>query len=216
MIRFIKRVINYLKRKLITEPKYVRLMKKRREAINKSGFKAIEEIQKCLNKLDLIYFVDFGTLLGMIREQGFIGHDLDIDIGVILKGSTKKDVKEALTKVMGAQLYAEYLYKGEVVENSYKYEELKFDINFYKNDKKNSKCWLMYQKEKKHYEKDIMDVVEIIHTKTEGTKSIEVKGHKIMAPLNPEKLLEEKNRATWKIPNRNWIYWKILSAVSVS
>jgi phosphorylcholine metabolism protein LicD len=40
----------------------------------------LREIVETLNELGLKWWLDAGTLLGAIREKGFIEHDRDIDI----------------------------------------------------------------------------------------------------------------------------------------
>ena len=47
------------------------------------GFKtALESMRKILNKNNQDFFLACGTLLGCIRNNSFIPHDQDIDIGI--------------------------------------------------------------------------------------------------------------------------------------
>ena len=49
-----------------------------------------------INKID--WFPISGTFLGFIREKSFLGHDLDIDIGLISNGEAFERVKDILKK----------------------------------------------------------------------------------------------------------------------
>lgn len=48
----------------------------------KNALETFKKLMNILNKENIENFIVFGTLLGAIREKGFIKHDLDIDLGV--------------------------------------------------------------------------------------------------------------------------------------
>ena len=43
---------------------------------------AFEETNSFLKKLEIDYWIDFGTLLGYYREKSILAHDIDVDFGV--------------------------------------------------------------------------------------------------------------------------------------
>lgn len=55
---------------------------KRNEKFRKNALSIISEFTTCLDKYNIPYTIAFGTLLGGIREKGFIKHDLDIDLAM--------------------------------------------------------------------------------------------------------------------------------------
>ena len=55
------------------------LNSKRKKAIAKNGIKVLYEFDKVLQDNNIFYSVYAGTMLGAIREKGFIKHDLDLD-----------------------------------------------------------------------------------------------------------------------------------------
>jgi hypothetical protein len=86
--------------------------------------------------------------------------------------------------------------------------ELKFDINYYENSEGYSRTWLFYMDPIIEYATNTRSVVELTYSSIEGTKMIKVDGHSIPVPSDSEKLLEEKYGASWKTPDKDWIYWK--------
>ncbi|KDE71244.1 hypothetical protein FUSO7_10000, partial [Fusobacterium necrophorum BFTR-2] len=60
------------------------------------------EVDRICKKYEIEYFLDFGTLLGAIRHEGFIPWDDDIDIGMT------RDNYEKFMKIAPSKLKKEY------------------------------------------------------------------------------------------------------------
>lgn len=54
--------------------------KSRNKAFRKKGLSVLMDFHKCMEQNGYHYTLAFGTLLGAVREKGFIRHDLDIDV----------------------------------------------------------------------------------------------------------------------------------------
>ena len=54
----------------------------RRHYFNKFGLDVLKDLDEALYNNDIKYFVFAGTLLGAIREHGFIKYDMDIDVAM--------------------------------------------------------------------------------------------------------------------------------------
>lgn len=220
-IHHIKHKPQQLERELRKKRKFIKKNRKTRiqqNNLSKHGFILLNDLKKIFDELNIIYFVDFGTLLGFVRDKGFMPHDLDLDIGVIC--TEKEKIKLAiLLKKAGYKLWRSYLKENiigneEVVEQSYKLYNsinkkiLKFDINFYENYKNYSKTWLFYMDPIQQYAPQYRSIVEMTYSRIEGIKYLDIEGNKIPIPKNSEQLLEEKYGTTWNIPDPKWVYWK--------
>lgn len=61
-----------------------KIEQKRAALLQEYGLIALAEIVKILNDNKIYYWVDAGTLLGIVRDGGFIENDTDIDISVVI------------------------------------------------------------------------------------------------------------------------------------
>lgn len=76
--------VPFLKRKLRNMyDYYINSITGHRNALfHKNGIKVLKAFDECLTSNGFTYTLAFGTMLGAIREQGFIPHDLDIDVAM--------------------------------------------------------------------------------------------------------------------------------------
>ena len=64
------------------------LEKKRNDNFHKYSLNALKSFDKCLSDAKIPYTLIFGSLLGAVREGGFIKHDLDIDVALYINDRT--------------------------------------------------------------------------------------------------------------------------------
>lgn len=187
--------------------------KKATKRIQKNGSKVIRFISSVGDKHGLPYFFDMGTLLGIIRENNFIGHDLDVDVGVFCNSEDSKKRTINLIAKSGAKIKYIFVIDGaEIVEASFIYKKIKFDLNFYKNVDDQSICYLMYRNPNHQYENNQFDVVELSCTLIRSTKSIMFCNCLVNIPENPDLYLSERYGSNWMIPDKNYVYWQGPSA----
>lgn len=56
--------------------------KKRNKLLHENGIRILDDFNAVMSRSGINYSLIFGTLLGAVREHGFIKHDLDIDVAV--------------------------------------------------------------------------------------------------------------------------------------
>lgn len=131
-------------RKNIVYPKVVKEMKKCHPNI----LKMLINIQPCLEKHGLIYFISSGTLLGYCRNGKFIQYDDDIDLGIIYSDDIHQKIEEfekdisdlgykIIKKFFGWQIhYIDPQIKGYIDLFIFVEKDEKFTLN-----KKGAKQW---------------------------------------------------------------------------
>lgn len=184
---------------------------RKRRLLHANGWAILSRIQSTLDQAGVLYFLDFGTLLGMVREGGFLGHDSDIDIGVIEDRIGMSDHVRKHLLSAGFTLVMAYVYKGKNVQESYLCEHVKVDICYYVNDAASSQCWLFYsnpRKQQVYPSANSASVYAFRYRKiTEVTTIRAHNGTALKVPCGFEDLLVEKYGPGWRTPDKNWKYW---------
>lgn len=190
-------------------------MKKIKENYNKEIFKRkapniLLLLIDVLEENEIDYWIEYGTLLGAIREKKIIEHDYDIDIGV-LESKIDKVKLEKVLKKSGFKKISEISLNGKVTENKYKYKKLKIGIDFY----------FFYDEENKikgYYYGNLQNL-----TYTETLKKLnglvayecifkkfnigryEIYGKEIKIPQNYNEHLIEYYGENYMIPDKEWL-----------
>lgn len=204
-IKNLLRKSNFLKS--IYHVTYVRVKNKWKQFwIQRYGIRYISEITNTLNSNGVITFVDFGSLLGIVREGHLMYHDIDIDIGVISNSIMTGELIYGLLSKCNYRLVREFKIKDSTKEQSYYKKHIRIDIQFYViSSEQKMMCYLFYEKEagkQKWY------AVEKSCTLVQSVKDIIISKNKIYIPDNAETLLRDKYGENWRIPDKGWVYWK--------
>jgi phosphorylcholine metabolism protein LicD/glycosyltransferase involved in cell wall biosynthesis len=187
----------------------------KRAKIQARGLHIISVVQELLAREGIVCFADFGTLLGIVREGRLLAHDVDIDLGAI----TTDDVDIARIRIalerFGFKVWREYRVGGRLVEASFQMFGVKLDLNYYEVTDDFAKTWLLYRDPELSYDPRERDVVEMTYSPLLAFSTVNVGGHDIQIPANSEQLLVEKYGPTWRVPDKNWIYWASPSATKI-
>ena len=64
--------------------------KKRNDKMQSYGLETLKLLSNTLHKEKINYWLDFGTLLGIVRDKDIIQHDTDIDIAILAEEYSEK------------------------------------------------------------------------------------------------------------------------------
>lgn len=108
--------------------------KSQRKKFLSNGLSVLQRFDRCLEKLNIEYTLAFGTLLGAVREKGFIKHDLDIDVYVW--GSQHSERMVAGLKSAGFDLIHSFVVEDGSIgrEETYKCDGVAIDIFYLYED----------------------------------------------------------------------------------
>lgn len=94
----------------------------------KNGVQVLHNFDKCMTENGFKYTLAFGTMLGAVREHGFIKHDLDLDVAMWAE-DYNESIKECLKKY-GFKLRHELLVDNGTTgrEETYELNGVSIDI----------------------------------------------------------------------------------------
>jgi phosphorylcholine metabolism protein LicD len=94
--------------------------KKRNRDIKKYGYEMLDCVCKKMKKNSVPVFCAFGTMLGFVRDNGFISHDLDIDLGILCTDKFSWDEIDMIAKESGLKLKHQFILdNGTITERTY-------------------------------------------------------------------------------------------------
>ena len=158
----------------------------------------------CLDITGSEYFLIDGTLLGIIRENDFIGHDTDLDIGVFMDKWKLCEfinvVEEMMTR--GFILYHSFGIFGQCFEVSWMRDGIKLDFFFYYKHE-NQYRFNAFLNGGRKLPDDIITYQYPVELLSEF-KFIEFYGNEFVIPLRAEEILAHKYGEDWRIPVKKW------------
>lgn len=187
----------------------------KRQAIQRNGVAVMCLVQRLLREIGVLSFADFGTMLGIVREGRLLAHDLDMDMGVIIKDKTDMERIRLRLEKFGFLLWRQYVFADNIVEESYRFSGIKVDLNYYVISDTESKTWLFYREPGVEYPDNTRNIVQMTYSPITEFKTIQMQGEDVCIPANAEQLLEEKYGPTWRTPDKGWIYWLSPAATKI-
>jgi len=186
--------------------------RKRRLRLRRYGAEILEKVSQVFDRLGVPYFVNFGTLLGIVREGDFIAHDDDVDIGVLPGFNKHKELIEMLLDE-GFVFKRGFEFNGGISELAFWYNDIAVDFFFYHLcDVADNRAGRMYYQE--------YSTGGLIPDASERVAAISArriycpivnelhpcmfKGVQVLVPSNAEEYLDAVFGTNWKTPIKNW------------
>jgi hypothetical protein len=165
------------------------LFQYRRIIIKKYGFEILRLVDAIAQEHKIPYNLDYGTLLGIIREGGFIKHDRDMDFTILPSDLSLASFTKELIK-HGFVFESAYLIDGaRFYEFRVRYKEV--SIDFY--------LPIKYE----NYYKFIMSGFEVIHPQY-TLERLPVQDFFVNIPSDVIEHLKWCYGDSWNIPDKNW------------
>ena len=180
---------------------------KRRQLYLLNASNLLFQLKRSLDECNILFWLDFGTLLGAYREHDFIKHDLDLDIGVFYEDAGK--VKDALLK-NGFRIIREFRVNSDVyrgLEHTYLYYGVTVDIFYYHRRGEQMFCNTFSPFDDEYEDMSIYQVKEII-LPYNGFDKISFKGAEFIIPAKTDLHLAAHYGKNFMIPNAHFDYRK--------
>ena len=194
--------------KLYGHKKEVRRVALAKETLQNEGFEYLKKIEEALGKANARFFVNFGSLLGLLRSGEFISWDNDIDYGIYIDDSfTWEDLGKTMNSI-GMTLARQFSHDGMITEQTYKTDKLTVDFFAHSEDDDNSFEYVYFKKKDYDYESlDDAHVCRLKMYKFPGItrRKIANKDIEISVPVDAEEYLASIYREDWMVPNPNWV-----------
>jgi phosphorylcholine metabolism protein LicD len=177
----------------------------KRYLLKKEAANILEKLYNIFSKNCTDFWLDYGTLLGYVREKALIKNDIDLDFGVV----TEKKLATILQQ-NGFRLTQQTLVENKIAMEQYSYKGIGFDI-FYYTKKDNNICtyiWLptnYNQPQKQSYQQQNGNLYKIIFAAF-ATTNIEFLGKKFKIPQNFNSYLAQHYGKDFLTPNPNFTH----------
>ena len=180
-------------------------LKKRIRKMKINGNKVIKDLHALLSTQDTVFFVDFGTLLGFVREGKPIDWDYDIDFGICLSDKyTWNNLKTAM-EAKGYSLVHEFQYCGMVTEQTYLCEGINVDFFAHFAFDNYSEYYVYYREKNAEY-------IDKTYMSARKSRTVLINSHIkhkvqmgiVNVPNDYEKYLEEVYGTDWRTPIKDF------------
>lgn len=179
--------------------------KRKKKGLHKFGYEYLKKINQVLDEFGFQYFVTYGTLLGIVRAGEFMGHDNDIDMGIINNIDFSWDKLEQILMGIGLNKKHQFVLEDKITEQTYTSGNLSVDFFLYDlYDEKHQISYVYFREENGKYEDNAFEVSCHITKKIENIKKIQNLKGTFSIPENSEEFLSEIYGKSWKVPQPNW------------
>lgn len=180
-------------------------MKRRR--LRRKGVSALRRLHAFLAVNNVEYYCDSGTLLGFVRDDGFIKTDDDIDIAVVENTIEPGDLLRMMIRAGYKYVHA-FDYNGKILEFTVSDPSgITIDV-FWQTLQADSStildAWGVYWNPEIDYPSEVANsVISYPFLKPTGFKLIEVLGVLVRIPENEIEVLDTEYTG-WRIPDPNF------------
>lgn len=176
----------------------------RRRRLHKYGYDALSRLHKLLTQNNVVYHCEAGTLLGIIRDGGFIKHDDDIDI-CVPPGSVSLSVLIRIFLDSGYEFVQCLEYGGHISEFTVR-DRTGIPIDIFSCRYSADAPSKMYQKfprwspDREYPNERANHLLEFEYVRPTGIKVVKVHGVETVVPENYVEVLDSEF-GPWRVPD---------------
>lgn len=178
---------------------------KTRKLMDTYGYEVISRLHSAFRKNGIPYYCDAGTLLGFVRDGGFIKGDADMDVSVLPDyGSLSKALKILLNE--GYRFIYAYRFQDRLLEFTVMDPKIQLTIDVFQSeycDKEHKKLLVRYLRwfNGRAYPSDRDNsALEFRFAAPTAIKDIIVNGIEVAIPENSEQILDDEY-GPWRKPD---------------
>lgn len=176
---------------------------RRQKRLQKYGPQVLERLHRLMLKNNVQYYCDYGTLIGFVRDNGFIKHDDDIDISIQPGTMKPADVLKVFMDAGYGYLHG-FDYQGRLMEFSVMdVSGVSIDVFFpVKMDEagKIHGYQPIWEPTRSYPNERANTVIEYDFAEATGVKTIKVVGTAALVPGNFDDVLTSEY-GPWKVPD---------------
>lgn len=177
----------------------------KKKKLRENGFKDLSLLVQLLEDTDIQYFCEFGTLLGFIRDKGFIPHDNDIDMGIINNSFFSWENLEKQLSRGNIKKVHSYSYEGRITEETFDFPDgTSIDFFLYDVEEERMITNVYYKNHNMVYDNaNQRSVKALIYPRISGVTTISVNENATPIPIpeNAETHLEHIYGPLWRLPD---------------
>lgn len=190
---------------LIGRRKVERIKQARKEALKHYGNDVLTAVQEVMDELQLDWFVDYGSLLGIIRDGRFIEYDDDMDFGVYLNSYQDWEKLEEAFAKRGMKKVRGIRYNGNMEEMTFGYHDLTFDFFRHWTEDGEDRAFCFWNRPGVDYPQPNMYSAVLLRCPDfGGTRIMDFGSTPVRVPQQAEQYLASVYTEGWRIPDPNW------------
>ena len=180
-------------------------LSRKRAALKNEGQALTRLIEQTLSGENVEFFVNFGSLLGLVRAGEFMAHDCDVDYGIFINEDfTWADLENVLGK-QGFVKIKQFTYQDVITEQTYRLGDLTVDFFGTERDAEHSYINIYFRKEGYIYHSSQEYHVSRLNMyPISGIQEMDFGGTIHHVPNEPEAFLASVYGDDWRIPNPDW------------
>lgn len=177
---------------------------KRKQKFRQHGESTLKHLVKILSKNHITYWVEYGTLLGIIRDNKLIEWDLDLDFGVF--PPEDKDYYKKILESEGCTRLKVWFIDNQVIEETYIYKGVHFDLYYFRSDEDKLFTYTCYKDPQDNsvtLDKYRFNLIKYSYSGYTSFINYNYNGVYVVIPENYDLALTQKY-GDWRVKNPSW------------